>query len=83
MFQRTKQHVLLKPEEKARLAKIVISGKSGKMEYDRVRIILMDYGGKGVNVIARELDTNRTRVFLMIDKAITFGVDKPIIDRIH
>ena len=36
-----------------------------------------------MNVIARELDTNRTRVYLVIDKAITFGVDKPIIDRIH
>ena len=43
----------------------------------------MDYEGKGVNAIARELDTNRTRAYLVIDKAITFGGYKQIIDRIH
>ena len=36
----------------------------------------MDSEGKSVNAIASELDTNMTRVYLVIDKAITFGVDK-------
>ena len=38
------------------------SMKSEREAYDRAKIILMDYEGKGVNAIARELDTNRTRV---------------------
>ena len=80
VFQRTKPHVVLNPEEKARLEKIVRSGKSEKREYDRARIILMDYEGKGVNAIARELGTNRTRVYLVIDKAISFGVEKALKD---
>ena len=80
VFQRTKPHVVLNPEEKARLEKIVRSGKSGEREYDRARIILMDYEGKGVNAIARELGTNRTRVYLVIDKAISFGVEKALKD---
>ena len=79
-LQRTKPDVVLKLQEKARLEKIVRSGKSEKREYDRSRIILMDHEGKGVNAIARELDTNRTRVYLVIDKAITFGVDKALKD---
>jgi hypothetical protein len=37
---------VLKPEEKARLEKIVRSGKSEKRDYDRVPIILMDYNVK-------------------------------------
>ena len=80
VFQRTKPHVVLKPEEKVRLEKIFRSGKSEKREYDRARIILMDYEGKGVNAIARELNTNRTRVYLVIDKAISFGVEKALND---
>ena len=43
LFQRTDPHVALKPEEKAHLEKIIRSGKSEKREYDRARIILMDY----------------------------------------
>lgn len=80
VFHRTNPHVVLKPEEKARLEKIVRSGKSEKREYDRAKIILMDYEGKGVNAIARELDTNRTRVYRVIDKAISFGVEKALKD---
>ena len=33
-----------------------------------------------MNAIARELDTNRTRVYLVIDKAISFGVEKALKD---
>ena len=40
----------------------------------------MDYEGKGVNAIARELGTNRTRVYLVLDKAISFGVEKALKD---
>ena len=40
----------------------------------------MDSEGKSVNAIASELDTNMTRVYLVIDKAITFGVDKALKD---
>jgi hypothetical protein len=60
VFQRTKPNVVLKPEEKARLEKIVRSGKSEKRDYDRVPIILMDYGCRGLNAIARESNTNKT-----------------------
>jgi transposase len=80
VFQRTKPHVVLKPEEKARLEKIIRSGKSEKKEYDIARIIIMNHEDKGVNSIASELDTKRTRVYLVIDKAITFGVDKAMKD---
>ena len=40
----------------------------------------MDAEGKGVNAIARELHTNRTKVYLTIDKALSFGVEKAIKD---
>ena len=80
VFKRTKPHIVLSSEQKAYLEKIVKSGKSEKREYDRARIILMDAGGKGVNTIARELHTNRTKVYLTIDKALSFGVEKALKD---
>ena len=40
----------------------------------------MDSEGKGMNAIANELVTNRTRLYLVIDKAITFGMDKALKD---
>ena len=80
VFKRTKPHIVLSSEQKAYLEKIVKSGKSEKREYDRARIILMDAGGKGVNTIARELHTNRTKVYLTIDKALSFGVETALKD---
>ena len=75
VFKRTKPHIVLKPEEKTYLERIVKSGKSEKREYDRARIILMDSEGKGASTIARDLHTNRTKVNLVIDKAISFGIE--------
>ncbi len=80
VFERTKPHIVLNPKQKSYLEKIAKSGKSEKREYDRARIILMDAEGKGVNTIARELHTNRTKVYLTIDKALSFGVEKAIKD---
>ena len=40
----------------------------------------MDAEGKGENAIARELHTNRTKIYLVIDKALSFGVEKAIKD---
>jgi hypothetical protein len=80
VFKRSKPHIVLKSEQNAYLEKIVRSGKSEKREYDRAKIILMDAEGKGVNTIARELHTNRTKIYLVIDKAISFGVEKALKD---
>ena len=80
VFERTKPHIVLNPKQKSYLEKIAKSGKSEKREYDRARIILMDAEGKRVNTIARELHTNRTKVYLTIDKALSFGVVKAIKD---
>ncbi len=80
VFERTKPHIVLNPKQKSYLEKIAKSGKSEKREYDRAMIILMDAEGKGVNTIARELHTNRTKVYLAIDKALSFGVEKAIKD---
>lgn len=80
VFQRTKPHIVLKPEEKTRLEKIVRSGKSGKRDYDRARIILMDAEKRGANAIAKELHTNRTKVYLVIDKALSLGVENAFND---
>ena len=80
VFERTKPHIVLNAEQKTYLEKITRSGKSEKREHDRARILLMDAEGKGVNAIARELHTNRTKVYLTIDKAISFGVEKAIKD---
>ena len=59
---------MLKPEQKSYLERIAKSGKSEKREHDRAWIILMDAEGKGVNTIARELRTNRTKVYLEEEK---------------
>ncbi|MCL5803334.1 MAG: hypothetical protein M1529_05905 [Candidatus Thermoplasmatota archaeon] len=68
LFERIKPHIVLKPEQKSYLERIAKSGKSEKREYDRAMIILMDAEGKGVNTIARELHTNRTKVYLEEEK---------------
>ncbi|MHB1471984.1 MAG: IS630 family transposase, partial [Thermoplasmataceae archaeon] len=80
VFERTKPHIVLNPKQKSYLERIAKSGKSEKREHDRARIILMDAEGKGVNTIARELHTNRTKIYLTIDKALSFGVEKAIKD---
>ena len=64
VFERVKPHIVLKPEEKEALEKIVNSRKSSITESERAKIILMDADGKGVNAIARTLETNRTKTYL-------------------
>lgn len=80
VFKRTKPHIVLTKDEKTYLEGIVRSSRSERREYDRARIILMDSGGKGANTIARELGTNRTKVYLVIDKALSFGVSAALKD---
>ena len=75
VFKRTKPHIVLKPEEKTYLDRIVKSGKSEKREYDRTSNILMDSERKGASTIAGDLHINGTRVNLVIDKAISFGIE--------
>ena len=80
VFKRTKPHITLKPEEKKKLENIVRSGKSSRTEYGRARIILMDADGYGVNAIARKLETNRAKVYLTVDKALSFGIEAALKD---
>ena len=49
VFQRTKPHFVLIPEEKALPENIVRSGKPEKREYEMTETILMDHECKGVN----------------------------------
>ena len=46
--------------------------------YERARIILMDSDGKNPGEIARELGTNRTKVYLVINKALTLGIQSAL-----
>lgn len=80
VFKRSKQHIALEPGERKRLQEIVKSGKSSRTEYERARIILMDADGDGANAIARKLGTSRTKVYLAIDKALSFGIDQALRD---
>ena len=80
VFKRSKQHIALEPGERKMLQEIVKSGKSSRTEYERARIILMDADGDGANAIARKLGTSRTKVYLAIDKALSFGIDQALRD---
>ena len=80
VFKKVKPHIVLKPEERGELEKIVNSRKSSVIENERARIILMDADKKAVNAIAGELKTNRTRVYLTIDKALSFGIEHALKD---
>ena len=80
VFERVKPHIVLKPEEKEALEKIVNSRKSSITESERAKIILMDADGKGVNAIARTLETNRTKTYLTVNKALSFGIDHALKD---
>ena len=80
VFKRTKPHITLKSEERERLDDIVRSGKSSRTEYERARIILKDSEGMGVNAIARSLETTRTKIYLVIDKALSYGIDQALRD---
>ena len=80
VFEKVKPHIILKPEEKEELEKIVNSRKSSVMENERARIMLMDADKNAINAIAKELKTNRTRVYLTINKALSFGIEHALKD---
>jgi transposase len=80
VFKRTKPHIVLKPEDRERLEAIVKSGKSSRTEYERSKIILMDADGLSANAIAGKLGTTRTKVYLVIDKALSFGIEHALKD---
>ena len=75
VFERVKPHIVLKLDEKEKPEKIINFRKAPTTENERVRAILMDGDGKAVNAIARELKTSREKVYLTINKALSFGIE--------
>ncbi len=80
VFKRVRPHIVLTQEERSFLERIVKSRTVERREYERARIMLMDADGKGASDIAGELGTNRTKVYLALDKALLFGVIQALKD---
>ncbi len=74
VFKRVKQHITLTDDQRKMLESIVKSRTAERRVYERARILIMDADGVSASKIAREMDTNRTKVYLVIDKALSFGV---------
>jgi len=80
VFKRVKPHITLTADQRKMLESIVRSRTAERRVYERARIILRDADGVSASEIARELDTNRTKVYLVIDKALSFGVENALGD---
>ncbi len=80
VFKKVKPHIKLTDEERKLLESIAKSRTAERREYERARIMLMDADGVGPSTIAKELNTNRTKIYLAIDKALSFGVKQALKD---
>jgi transposase len=81
VFKRVKPHITLTDDERKYLETITRSRTAELRMYERARIILMDSEGKNPGEIARDLGTNRTKVYLVINKALTLGIESALHDR--
>ena len=72
VFKRVKQHITLTDDQRKMLESIVKSRTAQRRVYERARIMIMDADGVSASEIARKLNTNRTKVYLVIDKALSF-----------
>lgn len=80
VFKRVKQHITLTDDQRKMLESIVKSRTAQRRAYERARIMIMDADGVSASEIARKLNTNRTKVYLVIDKALSFGVENALGD---
>lgn len=80
VFKRVKPHIALTDEQKRHLLEITRSRTVQRRVHERARIILMDSEGMNPGAIARELKTNRTKVYLVINKALSFGTEAALND---
>lgn len=81
VFKRVKPHITLTDDERKYLETITRSRTAERRIYERARIILMDSEGKNPGEIARDLGTNRTKIYLVINKALTLGIQSALHDR--
>ena len=78
VFKRVKPHITLTDDERKYLETITRSRTAERRIYERARIILMDSEGKNPGEIARDLGTNRTKIYLVINKALTLGIQSAL-----
>ena len=81
VFKRVKPHITLTDDERKYLESITRSRKSERRMYERARIMIMDSEGMNPSEIARDLGTNRTKAYLVINKALTLGIKSALHDR--
>ena len=81
VFKRVKPHITLTDDEREYLESITRSRKAERRMHERAKIMLMDSEGMNPSEIARDLGTNRTKAYLVINKALTLGIKSALHDR--
>ena len=81
VFTRVKPHITLTDDEREYLESITRSRKAERRMHERAKIMLMDSEGMNPSEIARDLGTNRTKAYLVINKALTLGIKSALHDR--
>ena len=81
VFKRVNPHIILTDDERKYLENITRSGTAELRMYERARIIFMDSEGNNPGEIARDRGTNGTKVYLIINEALTLGIQSALHDR--
>ncbi|MGC8726327.1 MAG: helix-turn-helix domain-containing protein [Thermoplasmata archaeon] len=80
VFKRIKPHIVIDEKQIKYLEKVANSRTSEKRTLERAKMLLLDADGINVSSIAKQLNTSRRAVYLIINKALTLGIDAALKD---